>query len=106
MRKSKRFDRQIDDLLFTAATALGTLYARRRARRVGPKVLAGAGVVAVGTAIGVAALGAGALGLAGGTAVWYRRRSKTSTATDPWQTPPRSSFVDKDPRAAASAATE
>ncbi len=111
MRKSKRFDRQIDDLLLTTATTLGMIYARRRVRRAAPKVLLGTGVIAAaGTVAAATAIGIGTLGLGGAVAVWYRRRSSAATAANGWQAPPpaapRTSFVDSRPEETAPAATE
>jgi len=101
MRKSKRFDRQIDDLLLTTATTLGMIYARRRVRRAAPKVLLGTGVLAAaGTAAVATVVGIGTLGVGGAAAVWYRRRANATDAANDWQAPaaaPRASFVDSRP---------
>jgi hypothetical protein len=108
MRKSKWIDRQVDEALLTVSTVTGMMYARRRARRVMPKVALGtAVVVGVGAAAVVAATGLGVLGV-GGAAAWYQRRSKSAAPADSWQAPPapvRSSFVDADPLEAAPAPT-
>lgn len=77
---SKWVDRQIDEVLLTTALSAGSLYARRRARRVLPKVLVGAAVVTtVGAA--AAATGIGVLAIA-----WYRHR-RTAAAQSAGQYP-------------------
>jgi hypothetical protein len=109
MNKSKWIDRQVDEALLTASTVTGILYARRRARRMLPKAIAGGVVVAamgsaaVVAAAGIGVLGTGVAGAAG--AAWYRHRKKAASATD-WQppTPARESFVAKDARPAATSA--
>ncbi len=109
MRKSKRFDRQIDDLLLTTATTLGMIYARRRVRRAVPKVLLGTGVLAAGTVVAATAIGIGTLGVGGAAAVWYRRRANAAGAANDWQAPPaapRTSFVDSRPEETAPIAAE
>jgi hypothetical protein len=68
---ARKLDRQIDDALLAAAVSAGVLYARRRVRRVGRKVVRGA------VAAGAGAAGVGALGVAG-AAAWQLRRSKAA----------------------------
>jgi hypothetical protein len=80
----KWIDRQIDEALLLVATQAAFLYAQRRARRVLPKVALGTAVVTgVGAATAAAAAtaaGIGAVGLAGGGVVLYRRRAKSAAA--------------------------
>ena len=108
MRKSKRLDRQIDDLLFTATTTLGVIYARRRIRRAVPKVLVGAGVLAAAGTVAAGAVAVGTLGIGSAAAVRYRKRSKAAAAPEAWQAPPAapsSSFVHTHPSENAPIAT-
>jgi hypothetical protein len=82
---SKWIDRQIDEVLLTTAMSAGFLYARRRARRILPKVVVGGAVVtALGAAAAATAAGVGVLGLAGGAAAWYRHRSKAGAPATDW----------------------
>jgi hypothetical protein len=110
MRKAKRFDRQIDDLLLTATTTLAMIYARRRVRRAAPKVLLGTGVVAAaGTVAAGAIIAAGTLGVGGAAAVLYRRRANAGASANGWQAPPtptRTSFTDSRPPEAMHTAAE
>jgi hypothetical protein len=82
--KSKWIDRQIDEALLLVATQAAFLYAQRRARRVLPRVALGTAVVtgvgAVTAAAAATAAGIGAVGLAGGGVVLYRRRAKSAAA--------------------------
>jgi hypothetical protein len=108
VRKSKWVERQIDEVLLTAATTTGLLYARRRARRVVPKVMVGtAVVVAAGAAAAVAVTGLGVLGV-GGAAAWYRRSSRKAGPADGWQAAPaapaRPSFTEASPQGSPVAA--
>jgi hypothetical protein len=74
---SKWIDRQIDEVLLATTMSAGFLYARRRARRILPKVVvSGAVVTVLGTAAAATAAGVSVLGIAGGAAAWYRHRSK------------------------------
>ncbi|HMD52390.1 MAG TPA: hypothetical protein VKG62_06715 [Solirubrobacteraceae bacterium] len=78
---SKWIDRQIDEILLTTAMSAGLLYARRRIRRLLPKVMIGG---AVATTLGAAAAGVGVLALAGAAAAWYQRRSRAVTPAAGW----------------------
>lgn len=78
-------ERQIDEALLTTATTTGLLYARRRARRVLPKVMIGGAVV---VALGAATAGVGVLGVAGAATAWYRHRSKAVAPANGWKAPP------------------
>jgi hypothetical protein len=68
----KPTDGQVDDALLATAVSAGFLYTRRRARRMGRKVIRTTVVLGAGVA------SVGALGLAG-AAAWYSRRSKGSS---------------------------
>ncbi|HMD57157.1 MAG TPA: hypothetical protein VKG82_06765 [Solirubrobacteraceae bacterium] len=83
---SEWIERQIDEVLLTTATTAGLLYARRRARRIFPKVMIGGAVAAVGTVAAAAAAGVVVLGLAAGATAWYRHRSQAAS-DDGWKAP-------------------
>jgi len=82
-------DRQVDEVLLTTATAAGLLYARRRVRRLLPKVMVGGAVVAgLGAAATAAIAAAGVLGVAGAGTAWYRHRSKAVASSNGWKATP------------------
>jgi hypothetical protein len=84
MKTPKVIERQIDEALLLVATQAAFLYAQRRARRVLPKVAVGAAVLTgVGAAVATAAVGLGAIGVAGGAVAWYRQRAKKADLATP-----------------------
>jgi hypothetical protein len=83
MSRARWIDRQVDDALIAISTATGIMYARRRARRVIPKVMVGGTVAAaavVATGIGIVAVGGAGL-------AWYRHRPSAAASAGDWQMP-------------------
>ena len=85
---SEWIERQIDELLLTMATTTGLLYARRRVRRLLPKVMIGGVALGLGAAVLAALAAVGVLGAAAGGTAWYRRRSKAVAPANGWKAPP------------------
>ncbi|HXW59257.1 MAG TPA: hypothetical protein VEJ23_07235 [Solirubrobacteraceae bacterium] len=84
----KWIERQIDEALLLVATQAAFLYVHRRARRLLPKVAAGALVLTgLGAAAATVAAGVGAVGAASGAVAWYRYRSRRNGDVTPaWDT--------------------
>jgi len=70
------------------SAAAGTLYVRRRVRRVLPKLMIGGAVLAAAAAAAAAVAGIGVLGAGAGATAWYRHRSKAVAPSNGWKPQP------------------